>query len=124
MYIYETFLPLRERNSHRDYKQAKVSKKYFYKNGHNKVTYDWFTLFWAIREFKLMFRFKYNLQAQQLSAAFVPRHQRWANQMGFLKFYLKLFKRMKWHEFEPRKLTSFLRKAKRACYSGLLETIV
>jgi hypothetical protein len=42
-----------------------------------------------------MFKFKYNLQAQQLSAAFVPRHQRWANQMGFLKFYLKLFKRMK-----------------------------
>lgn len=70
-----------------------------------------------------MFRFKYNLRAQQLSASYVPRKKRWANQMGFLQFYIKLLKRFKWSQFEPRRLTLFLRKAKRACYTGLLETV-
>lgn len=121
MYFYETFLPLRERNSHRDYKQIKVTKKYFFKHGHNLIQYDWFSLYWALKGFKLMFKFKYNLKAQQLSASYIPYKKRWANQMGFLKFYIKLLKRFKWSDFEPKKLTFFLRKAKRACYTGLLE---
>ena len=45
MYVYETFLPIRERHNHREYKHAKTAKGYFYKNGHNHIKYDWFTLF-------------------------------------------------------------------------------
>lgn len=43
--------------------------------------------------------------------------------MGFLQFYIKLLKQFKWAQFEPRKLTFFLRKAKRACYTEILKTV-
>lgn len=69
-----------------------------------------------------MFKFKYSLRTHLLTASFVPYKKRWANQMGFLKFYLRILKFYKWHQFDPRNLTSFLKKAKRICYSNLVES--
>lgn len=45
MYIYETYLHLREPSPYLSYKQHNVPRNYFFKNGKNPLSVDWFKLY-------------------------------------------------------------------------------
>ena len=104
-----------------EYKRLMVVKRFFCKRGVYMRDYNWVILYRAIYDFKLLFKFKYNLNSQTLTADYVPRPYRWQNQMRFFQFYLKLFKRFKWHEIPLKQLFIYINKAKRSCYYGLIK---
>lgn len=75
----------------------------------------------AIYDFRLLFKFKYNMITKILTADYVPRQYRWSNQMRFFQFYLKLFQRAKWYDLPLKKLLIYVNRAKRYCYLGLVK---
>jgi hypothetical protein len=95
-------------------------RRFFCFRGIYQKDYNWALLYKAIYDFKLIFRFKYNLLSQTITADYVPAQYRWLNQMRFFRFYLKLLKRFKWHELPQKQLFGYINKAKRSCYLGLL----
>lgn len=105
----------------RDYRRSRIASKYFIKNGRSFRNYPWAELYVAIKDFRLIFKFKYNYRSKTLGADFVPYRYRWLNQMRFLMFYLKLTQRFRWGQFEPKQVTFLLKKVKKLCYLGLLK---
>lgn len=95
-------------------------RRYFCRRGKYLLNYDWLKLYKAIYDFKLLFRFKYNMTSKTLSADYIPRPYRWGNQMKFFQFYLKLLTKFKWNELDLRQVMFYLNKAKRSCYLGLI----
>lgn len=121
MHIVDFYQPQRRYIVMNDYRRSRIASKYFIKNGRNMRNYPWIKLYIAIKEFPLIFKFKYNYRSKTLGANFVPYKFRWLNQMRFMMFYLKLIRGFKWSVFEPKKLTFLLKKAKKACYLGLVK---
>lgn len=103
-------------------KRLVVVRRFFCNRGVYHRDFNWSLLYKAIYDFKLIFRFKYNLISKTITADYVPMQYRWSNQMRFFRFYLKLLKRFKWHEIPLRQLFGYVNKAKRSCYAGLLQT--
>lgn len=104
----------------KEHRRVVVVRRFFCNRGVYQKDFNWAILYKAIYDFKLIFRFKYNLLSKTITADYVPAQYRWLNQMRFFRFYLKLLKRFKWHEMPLRQLFTYVNKAKRSCYTGLL----
>lgn len=96
-------------------------RRFFCKKGVYLKDYDWTVLYKAIYDFKLLFKFKYNMVTKALTADYVPRQYRWLNQMRFFQFYIKLFQRARWYQLPLKRLFLYINKAKRYCYAGLIQ---
>lgn len=77
-------------------------------------------LYKTIYDFKLIFKFKYNILTKDLTAEYIPYSLRWLNQMQFFQFYLKLLTKFKWYQLPQKQLINYLIKAKRSCYLSLI----
>ena len=101
-------------------KKLIIVKRYFCKRGKYLLNYNWLELYKVISDFKLIFKFKYNLINKTINADYVPKPFRWQNNMRFFKFYLKLFTKFKWTQLQLKQIIQFLNKTKRSCYLGLV----
>ena len=92
-----------------------LTKKYFYKNGKNIKSRNWLILFYLVRDFYLIFKFKYNIKTKELVASFVPLEKRFLNKIFFFRLYLKLLNYVKWTTINMKILFSFFKKAVAIC---------
>lgn len=104
-----------------EHRRVMFVRRFFCKRGTYLKEYKWIDLYRAISDFKLIFKFKYNMTNKSLTADYIPRQFRWFNQMRFFQFYLKLFQRVQWYQLPLKRLFIYINKAKRHCYKGLIQ---
>lgn len=121
MFEVEFTLPVNKPRIKNEHKKIMLVKRFFCRRGVYFKDYDWVLLYKALFDFKLLFRFKYNMASKTLTADYIPRHYRWFNQMRFFQFYTKLFQRGKWFELPLKYLFIYINRAKRYCYNGLIK---
>lgn len=85
--------------------------------------HNWLILFFLIRDFYLIFKFKYFLKTKELKASFVPLEKRFANKIFFFKVYLRLMNDIKWTLINIKKLFNVFKKTVNLCLKEITVTM-
>lgn len=106
----------------KEYTRFMIIKRYFIKRGIPLKRRDWTVLYYLIRDFYMLFKFKYSFKKKELTAVFLPVEKRFLNKIMFFRLYLKLLNYIKWTTINIQKLFFFFKKAVRVCTLELVNT--
>lgn len=98
-----------------------ITKKYFYRNGHNKIFINWYLLYEKIKNFYLLFKFKYNPQKNTLQTQVITKNEKFMLNMSFFKQYLKLINQYKWYQLDNKILFNRLKQLRIYFYQFLIK---
>ena len=80
-----------------DFCQAFIyTRKFFCKNGHFNLNFNWIKVYFLLRRFTLFFKFFVNIKTKQIQVKYIPKEKQFENKFHFLRLFIKLNKSFKW----------------------------